>query len=710
MLFCFVFPENGKERYAFDRFVAAGRAAGFIPDKVTLLTDTTWAKGAGAVQDTYTLIRKAIRKLLQGLGYATPSKRRGLSPRVQALIATYVEQNQKAEIDWSDPEQRAAQLQVLVQDAEAVLDMAVEHSDDDVVRVSGWLLAKILGDDIVWDDQGEPHIGQGTAADRIISVTDPEMRHGRKSRAHRFDGFKVSVGSDLTSDMILDVADVTAAGGDGQHLLPTVRRTEAEAEVTVERAIGDGACGSGANLEACAKYPDHPIDLVTPCRRPADPEVDKSAFAIDLEAKTATCPGGHTVAGRDWRDSQGRPILGFVFARDSCEACHLFDRCVRSKTKGRTVRTSAHEAYLQALELCERFAFRVYRWLERPAYTGQTWLFRLGNQLFSGTDTQRVLAELRRAILRYCPDQRFQSRFEQEDVDWYQWRGLKYLLYEYEQYLADEVGQAVFMPWQVLAQKQDTLEHILPQTFDAGGYWAERFTAEEHRRWVQDIGNLTLTFDNSALGNKPFPDKKGKPGQPGCYAGSRLLVEQEIARNDDWTPETIQARKARIAAWAKVRWHVEPVDLPVDEGGENRVKLVQRMIARAFIPRGQMLLYKVLYEAGEQGVHPDELVERMGIESDQLAGVLGALGRRVNYTEGLTALAPGTGLLVEWRGSGGVGTYVMRPELRAAIEGSPKLHDIVGNRSVEEIARQYREVWDKDGSSQRSDLDLQEWK
>jgi len=52
-------------------------------------------QSAGAVQDPYTLIRKAIPKLLQELGYATPSKRRGLSPRVQALIATYVGQNQK---------------------------------------------------------------------------------------------------------------------------------------------------------------------------------------------------------------------------------------------------------------------------------------------------------------------------------------------------------------------------------------------------------------------------------------------------------------------------------------------------------------------------------------------------------------------------------------------------------------------------------------
>jgi transposase len=381
--------EHGKERYAFDRFVAAGRAAGFIPDKVTLLTDTTWAKGAGAVQNTYTLIRKGIRKLLKEMGCATPSKRRGLSPQVQSLIATYVEQNRKAEIDWSDPEQRVAQLKVLVQDAETVLDMAAEHSDDAELRTWAWLLTKILGDDIVDDDDGDPQIGEGTAPDRIISITDPEMRHGRKSRAHRFDGFKVSVSSEPTSDMILDIVDVTARGSDGQHLMSMVRRTEAESGVTVERVLGDGAYGSGANLEACAEYPDHPIDLVTPLRRPADPEVHKSAFQIDLQERTATCPEGHTVSGRDRRDRRGRPILGFTFPRETCERCRLFDRCVRSKTKGRTVKTSAYEAYLQAQRQRQQTAefqtlYRqrsrverilaelVYHGLRRTRYVGQS--------------------------------------------------------------------------------------------------------------------------------------------------------------------------------------------------------------------------------------------------------------------------------------------------------------------------------------------------
>jgi hypothetical protein len=89
--------EHDKERYAFDRFIQVGRAAGFIPDKVTLLTDTTPTKGAGAVQDTYTLLRKGTRRLLKALGYHLPGKRRGLGEQAKKLIATYVDQDQRAE-------------------------------------------------------------------------------------------------------------------------------------------------------------------------------------------------------------------------------------------------------------------------------------------------------------------------------------------------------------------------------------------------------------------------------------------------------------------------------------------------------------------------------------------------------------------------------------------------------------------------------------
>jgi transposase len=356
--------DHGRERYAFERFVEVGREAGFIPDKATLLIDTTWVKGAGAVQDTYTLIRKGVRKLLKALGYHLPGQRRGLSKEVRQLVERYLDQDKKAKIDWADGEARAAHLKVLVQDAEATLELATEKPDDAEVRSVGWLLRKVLGDDVVTDEKGDPQIGIGTACERVISMTDPEMRHGRKSGACRFDGFKSSVSTELSSGLILDIQDMSAPGSDGAQLMATIERVEAHEGLTVERVVGDGAYGSGDNRAACAQHPDHAIDLVSPMSRPRDAEVDKSAFEIDLEAKRAICPQGCMAAGKGRKDGAGRPTLAFTFARADCEGCPLFSRCVRSTVVGRTVQTHAHETHLRQARQrqgTEEFE-ELYRW------------------------------------------------------------------------------------------------------------------------------------------------------------------------------------------------------------------------------------------------------------------------------------------------------------------------------------------------------------
>jgi transposase len=340
--------DNGEERYAFDRFIQVGRGAGFIPDKVSLIVDTVAARGAGAVQDTYTLLRKGIRKLLRAMGYDVPGKRQGLGGRAKQLVAGYLDEDRKAEIDWSDPAERARQLGVLVRDAESALELALERVDEEGVRSAGWLLTKILGDDVVSDEHSNPQLGEGTAPDRVVSVTDPEMRHGRKSASKRFDGFKVSVATEAGSELLMDVADMAASEGDGRELLPAVARVEEHAGVEVGRVIGDGAYPSGDNLAGCANHPGHPVDLVSPLGRPDEGKVGKAAFRIDLEAGKATCPGGQEVEGRKVRDEKRRPVLKFAFDRTKCESCPLFSRCVRSKKHGRVVHTHYHESHLQA--------------------------------------------------------------------------------------------------------------------------------------------------------------------------------------------------------------------------------------------------------------------------------------------------------------------------------------------------------------------------
>ena len=330
---------HGEERYAFNRLVEVGREAGLLHDKVTLLMDTTPQHGAGAVQDTYTLIRKATRQVLRKAGFNLPGKRQGLA----ANLANYLDSDQKARIDWSDAAARAEQVKVLVRDAEAVLRL-VQDSEDPAVRSTAWLLAKILGDDIESDERGEPRIAQGVAKDRIVSVTDPEMRHGRKSGSRRFDGRKVQVAMDADSGLLLAVEPAPANGGDGQHLLDAVEQVEQVHGVQVERVIADGAYGSGDNRAACQ---EKGIDLVAPQATPPDPQVHKSAFAI--EGRDCICPQGqHASRCERERDGQGRPTLAFEFDRATCAACPLYSRCVHSASHGRRVGTHYHEALLRA--------------------------------------------------------------------------------------------------------------------------------------------------------------------------------------------------------------------------------------------------------------------------------------------------------------------------------------------------------------------------
>ena len=353
--------QHGQERYAFNRMLQVGRTAGFLPDKLTLLVDTLAQHGAGAVQDTYTLIRKSLRRVLKLAGYQVPLKRRGLS----ANLAAYLDSDHKAAIDWADPVARAAQLKVLVQDAEAVLDLALEQADDPEVRAAAWLLTKILGDDVTTDETSQPQLGEGTAPDRIVSLTDLEMRHGRKSAAQRFDGRKWQVAEDPSSELLLAVEPVPANVGDGRDLLAVIEQVEAQADVTVERAIADGAYGTGDNRAACAA---RGTDLVSPLAVLPNPEVAKTAFAINLTAGTVTCPQGQTTRHqRPTHDDQGRRVSAFFFERQTCEACPLFQRCVQSHRHGRSIVLNYHEALLQAARQRQATAEFKDTYRQRPA-------------------------------------------------------------------------------------------------------------------------------------------------------------------------------------------------------------------------------------------------------------------------------------------------------------------------------------------------------
>ena len=198
---------------------------------------------------------------------------------------------------------------------------------------------------MVIGDDGEPKLDGGVARDRMMSWTDPEMGHGRKSASSRWNGDKTHVAEDPETELITEIDVTDAHASDGARLLPMLESVEQHLGVKLEQLLGDKAYGSVDNQVDCA---NRETDLMSPVATPVDPEVDKSAFALDVGAGRITCPGGQTLETfRLTKDSGGRQVKVFSFPRATCEACPFFGRCVQGKTEGRTVTLNYREDLLR---------------------------------------------------------------------------------------------------------------------------------------------------------------------------------------------------------------------------------------------------------------------------------------------------------------------------------------------------------------------------
>jgi len=245
------------------------------------------------------------------------------------------------------------------------------------------------------------------------------------------------------------------------------------------------------------------------------------------------------------------------------------------------------QKYLEVLKTCELFAVRVFRIADRRPSGSEALLFRLANQLYYQRITYSTLLEnLRRDLLDKCSDDLFIKRFALEDPNpWYgRSSGLvKYFLYEYEEYLFG--NQAPIINWSTIYEgNEKTIEHILPQHPEDPGYWIDLFPSNEEREKLTHVlGNLTLTEDNSKLGRKSFPQKKGRIGQEdACYANSNLKIERELAGVEgDWTALEIEKRQRKLAEWAMIRWFVKPVPPLPPQGLEALRQLAER---NGFLP------------------------------------------------------------------------------------------------------------------------------
>ncbi len=348
---------DGGAEQIFERGVSACRKGGLLGrGTLSAAIDTTPILGRGAVKDTYNLVSDGIRGVveaacrLKGWDRAGVIEAEGLSRHFASSFKGALD------VDWSDRAVRRAVVAQLVADARVALALATralrgsarDAEPTKVLRQAQRLLSELLAQDIDEQPQdgGGPEIRRGTARDRIVSTTDPEMRHGHKSHSKGFEGYKAAVVADVDSGVIL-ATDVRAANvHDGEGAAELVAKAVQRSGEELQEVLGDTAYGGLETRQELETLGAEVVAKPPPGTRKG--MFDRTAFRIDRRRGVATCPAGktstrrHAVRGHDTG-------FTYAFSRRDCRPCPLRARCTKSHNAARSVRVTAKTEQLWKL-------------------------------------------------------------------------------------------------------------------------------------------------------------------------------------------------------------------------------------------------------------------------------------------------------------------------------------------------------------------------
>jgi len=346
----------------FDVVLATADAAGLVGRRRVL--DSTPIYDAVATMDTVTLVRSAIRGLLAVADA-------GLADQLRAVLARdddYAGPG-KPMCDWDDPAAREQLVDALARDGLAALQVLEGRVLDPVVRQAGELLATVIGQDLAVGETAMVQIVRRVAKDRVISTVDPDARHGHKTAARGFDGYKghvgidpdseiitatevtpgnagdASVAEDLIADLLPDPGAECSAGAEPEPANTAETGSDAgqdaaaRAEQDPAAVYGDNAYGTGEFQERLAEAG---IDSRCKTQPPsaAGGLFAKDAFNVDLDTDTVTCPNKNTAEIRRGKNGSGIAEFGKV-----CGDCPLRTQCTTA-AGGRSVRVGRHERRL----------------------------------------------------------------------------------------------------------------------------------------------------------------------------------------------------------------------------------------------------------------------------------------------------------------------------------------------------------------------------
>jgi hypothetical protein len=319
--------------------------------------DSTILADAVATQDTVTQLISAVRRVAR----AVP----GAAEQIAAVCTGHDYSTPgKPKIDWDDPGARDALVSALVNDANALVNAIAGAELAEEAASALALLALVAGQDVeptAGSDgtDGRWRIARQVAGDRVISVSDPDARHTRKSGEARRDGYRAHVATDPETGIITDekltkasggensdaavAAEFPAAGHAGRHAAggAGTGRSQPSGGAPDRQPLSwyaDSAYGTGELRDAIGQAGDAAVIKPKPLQPAVEGGFTLDDFTVSEEDGTVTCPNGIT------RRITARRNVTFGAA---CRGCPLRARCTTNKT-GRALILHEHDGLLRA--------------------------------------------------------------------------------------------------------------------------------------------------------------------------------------------------------------------------------------------------------------------------------------------------------------------------------------------------------------------------
>ena len=144
------------------------------------------------------------------------------------------------------------------------------------------------------------------------------------------------------------------------------------------------------------------------------------------------------------------------------------------------------------------------------------------------------------SAMRFPRDTDFKRMFM--DIEIYDFKHLMYILRKMEEYSGNPVNTSEL-----------SIERVMPEKLTSE--WREELGPsyeQDHERYLNRIGNITLTDANSELSNRSFTEKKTM--QPYGFLYSPLYLNKALRETDTWNLVSIQRRASELSDTAAKVW------------------------------------------------------------------------------------------------------------------------------------------------------------